>query len=168
AADFVYFGNLPEVSFTQRNEFIHELKKGDITIVLNLGAKDVERSKEQLKNLLEDVDILILNGHEFAELVKAPFKDIHFQENVVSWYIPYLKGKIVVVTLGEKGSFLYSGDTIYHERAVKVDKIIDTTGAGDAYTSAFISKYVKTRNLKDSMQEGALYAAKILSKVGAN
>lgn len=114
------------------------------------------------------IDILILNGHEFAELVKAPYKDIHFREDVVGWYIKPLKGKIIIITEGKKGSYVYLNGKVSHEKAIEIKKIIDSTGAGDGYSAGFISEYLKTKNIEKSMIKGSIYAARILTKLGAN
>ncbi len=164
----VYFGNLPDVSIGERERIMRFLKKNNILTVVNLGISDCRRSKEQLEGFLKYVDILIINGHEFSELVKAPYKDIHFSDNVIDWYIPHLSTKLVIITEGAKGSFGYFNGKVLHQIAVKVEKIVDTTGTGDGYTAAFIAEYHKSKNLSKAMDRGAKYAARILYKVGAN
>jgi sugar/nucleoside kinase (ribokinase family) len=72
------------------------------------------------------------------------------------------------VTEGSHGSYAYLNDIVYHEPIVHPQRIIDTTGAGDGYTAAFIAVYIKTHNIKKAMSAGSSYAAKILSKIGAN
>lgn len=164
----VYLGNLPNVSLTERSEVLHFFKKKGIKTVVNLGVKDCRKPLKELNHFLEGADVLILNGHEFSELVKAPYKDIHFKEHVVKWYIPSLLEKLVVITEGEKGSFAYLGNNLYRQPAERITKIIDTTGAGDGYTSAFIAEYFKSGNIEKSMDKGSKYAAKILQRIGAN
>lgn len=164
----VFMGSLPDVGVGERHELLKFFKKNDITTILNLGVKDCRRPKSQIDLLTKDVDIFILNGHEFAELVKAPYKDIHFKEHVVKWYIPGLVNRLVVITEGEKGSYAYYGKNIYCQHAEPIKKIADATGAGDGYTAAFIAEYFKTKNIQKAMEKGAHYAAKILQKIGAN
>ena len=164
----VYLGNLPEVSLTQRIKFLRFLKKHNIARIVNLGVFDCRRPKNQIKEILEEVDILIVNGHEFSELVKAQYADIHFYEDVISWYIPYLKEKIVVITDGEKGSYAYHQGKVFFQKALKPAKILDTTGAGDGFTAGFISEFLASKDLVKSLKKGALYASCILGKIGAN
>jgi len=164
----VYLGNLSEVSLTQRIKFLKFLKKHHIMRIVNLGVFDCRRPKNQIKEILEEVDILIVNGHEFSELVKAQYADIHFYEDVISWYIPYLKEKIVVITDGEKGSYAYYQGKVFFQKALKPAKILDTTGAGDGFTAGFISEFLASKDLIKSLKKGALYASYILGKIGAN
>lgn len=164
----VYLGNLPEVNLAEKLRVLQFLRKNSIVSVVNLGVSDCRRPKKELEGLLKHIDILIVNGHEFADLVKAPYQDIYFQEDVISHYIPSLRSQLIVVTEGEKGSFAYFQGKVYHEKAFPVEKIVDTTGAGDGYTAGFIAEYFHSQNIKKAMEGGAKYAAKILGKIGAN
>lgn len=164
----VYMGNLPDVPLAEKIEILSFLRKKNILTMVNFGVYDCRRPKEQLRKLFANIDILIINNHEFSEMVKAPVTDINFSDNIVKWYIPFLKETIVVVTAGKYGSYAYHLDNVYHEKACRVDHIIDTTGAGDAYCGGFISHYLKTKNIAESMKSGGKYAAKIISKIGAN
>lgn len=167
-AKFVYLGNLPVVALNEREKLLGIVRKNSVFVLVNLGVKDCRRAKEQLINFFAYSDIIIQNGHEFAEIVKAPYKDIHFKENIVRWYIPQLQDKIFIITEGEKGSYAYVKGYVYHQPAIKVQEIVDATGAGDGYTAGFIAEYFRSKNIEKAMEKGANYAAKILSKVGAN
>jgi sugar/nucleoside kinase (ribokinase family) len=164
----IYLGNLPDVSLTQRVKLLKFIGKHKITRVLNLGVIDCRKPKDQLKEILKETDILIINGYEFSEMVKAFHRDIHFQEDIISWYIPILFEKIVIITEGEKGSFGYYRGKVFYQRALKPAQIVDTTGAGDAYTAGFISEFLKSYDIEKSMKKGAIYASHILAKIGAN
>ncbi len=163
-----YLGNLPDVSLHERIALLRFFKHRKVMTVLNIGIKDCRRPKDQLFSLLNAADIIIVNGHEFAEIVKAPYKDIHFRENVIQWYIPYLNDQIIVVTEGAKGSYTYYNGKIYHQIAIRPERIVDTTGTGDGYCAGFIAGYLQSGNIAASMEKGAKYAAKILAKIGAN
>jgi len=163
-----YLGNLPDVSLTERTELLHFFKRKNIKTVVNLGVSDCRRPLAQLKNFLNATDILIVNGHEFAELAKAQYKDIHFKEQVIQWYTPFLADKIVVITEGEKGSYAYFENNVIHQPAEKVSKIIDSTGAGDGFSAAFIAEYLKTANVVKAMEKASQFAVKILQGIGAN
>jgi sugar/nucleoside kinase (ribokinase family) len=164
----IYLGNLPDVSLTKRIKFLKFIGKYKIIRILNLGVIDCRRPKPQLKEILNEIDILIVNGYEFSEMVKAPHQDIHFHEDVISWYIPSLFEKIVIITEGERGSFGYYRGKVFYQRALKLAQIVDTTGAGDAYTAGFISEFLKSYDIEKSMKKGAIYASHILAKIGAN
>lgn len=164
----VFIGNIPDSRLRIKEKLIFFFRKRNIPIFLNLGITDCRRSKHHIADLVRYVDVLIINGHEFAEMVKAPYQDIDFSEHVIRYYIPQLKDKLVIVTEGHKGSYGYLHDIVHHQPAIKPDNILDTTGAGDGYTAAFIATYIQSNDLRKSMLAGAKYAVKILAKIGAN
>ena len=58
--------------------------------------------------------------------------------------------KLFIITLGPEGSMAYDVDKTYFAPSLPVKKIIDTTGAGDAFAAAFTKKYLKTKNRHDN------------------
>lgn len=77
------------------------------------------------------------------------------------------RGKLFVVTLGERGSVaLGEGDRIVCP-AAPVAKVVDTTGAGDTFAAAFLSEYVVSRDVGRSLARGAEEAARTVQQVGA-
>lgn len=164
----VYMGNLQHVSLTEKCDLLHFFKKNNKKVIVNFGANDCRRDKEQLEQLLKPIDILIINGHEFADMVKVAYAEIDFSHDVIKKYIPYLSEKDIVLTLGEKGSYAYTQSSVIHQKAYPVTEIIDTTGAGDGFCAGFISGLIKTQSLSKAMDIGAKYASKIISQIGAN
>lgn len=167
-SDAVFFGNHPDVSLDEKIQIFKFLKEHHIMSFLNIGVLDCRRKKETLLPLLRKANIIIINGHEFADLVKAQYSDIHFGDDILNWYAPELKDQVVVVTDGAKGSYAYYQGTVYHQTAVKPHTIVDTTGAGDAFSAGFIAEYIRSFDIKKSLEKGSHYASKILSKIGAN
>ena len=164
----LYMGNIPDVSIYERTRFLTKAKKAGIKRFVNLGIKDCRLPKNAIRPFLEEVDVLIVNGHEFAELVKAPYDDIHFHEDVVSWYIPHLKETLVIVTEGKRGSYAYYRGHIHHQEALPIEHMVDATGAGDGFTAGFIAGFCQADDIRTAMKSGASYAVKILSRIGAN
>lgn len=76
-------------------------------------------------------------------------------------------GKLLIVTLGADGSRAFNGDKCFDCPAVPVDKVVDTTGAGDAYAAAFLAHYCHGGELIESMQYGAKVAADVVVKLGS-
>ena len=141
--------------------------KGEQTLTfVNLSALDCRRPIKDLTDFFDALDVLIINAHEYSELVKRPYEKIDFRKLEIR--LPYLKDRILIVTDAEKGSFGYSQGKIYFQEAVRPKKIVDTTGCGDAYTAGFITQYIKTKSVIPAMQKAAEYAAKKLGRIGAN
>lgn len=73
---------------------------------------------------------------------------------------------VFVATLGKDGSAAYHKGKKYICDAVKVNKVIDTTGCGDSYQGAFIVDYSLHKDIKNAMVKGAEAASVTLSFVG--
>lgn len=163
----VYMANLWRVPLDERKKILFHLAQKKILTIVNLGIADCRRTMEQVEALIQHVNILIVNTHEFAELVKKPFESINFKEDITLLY-SFLKTKILIVTDGKKGSYAYRDGGVLHEPAHSVEKVVDTTGAGDAFSAGFIVGYLKTNNIQSAMHLGSKHAVKIIQKIGAN
>ncbi len=163
----VYMANLWRVPLDERRRILSHLHQKKIITAVNLGIADCRRDLIQLKGLLHHVEILLVNTHEFAELVKKPFDSLKFKEDVTE-HFDFLKNKIVVVTDGKNGSYAYSEGNVFFESVHRVEKIVDTTGAGDAYSAGFLAGYLENKNIQHAMNLGSKLAAKVIQKIGAN
>jgi sugar/nucleoside kinase (ribokinase family) len=162
----VFMGNLPYVSVSERTKFMKGARSDSNTLALNFGSKECEQGAARIKGLIDTVDILFLNKYEFADLVGEKAESLKLGEN----QLLKLKSNLplLVVTDGQNGSHAYGPGGVFHEAAVKVTKVIDTTGAGDAFAAAFLVKYAETKDVQSSLSAGADHAAKIVTKIGAN
>jgi sugar/nucleoside kinase (ribokinase family) len=75
--------------------------------------------------------------------------------------------KLFIVTLGRLGSVVHYGGHRLECPAVPVEKVVDTTGAGDAFAAAFLSRYCHGATLEQSVQHAALTAAGVVSQQGS-
>lgn len=74
---------------------------------------------------------------------------------------------IICLTLGSKGVKLsQKGKGITQMPAIKIDKIIDSTGAGDAFWSGFLFAYIKEKQINDCLDIGLKLAALKLQNIG--
>lgn len=165
---YIYLANLPDVSFFEKFKLVKFLKTHEKTVIANFGVVDCRRPKEQIVNMLEHIDVLIVNAHEFADMVKTEYSRISFNKNVIQFYFPKHQDKVFIVTDGKKGSHGYVNRKVYHEKPIEPAEIVDSTGAGDGYSAGFIAEYMKSKDIEASMKSGAKYASKILAKIGAN
>lgn len=167
-AQVIYMANLSKVSWKERIDILKYAKEKGKQTIANLNVTDCRRSIAEIQDFLEYVDVFIINTHEFADIVKTNYKTIDFHSKITGKFAPFRENKLVVVTDGAKGSYAYYEGTVYHEKAVPDVTVIDSTGAGDAYTASFIVHYLKTGAIQSAMKSAAEYSTKILSKMGAN
>lgn len=74
--------------------------------------------------------------------------------------------KIIITTLGDKGSAIESKGIAYRIKATKPKKAIDPTGAGDAWRAGFLAGFDKGFDIKTCGQMGSVAASFALEKYG--
>jgi sugar/nucleoside kinase (ribokinase family) len=75
--------------------------------------------------------------------------------------------KLAVVTRSEKGCVVASKDGVTAVPAFPVDKIVDTTGAGDLFAAGFLFGLVRNAGFEAAARLGALAAAEVIQHIGA-
>ena len=75
--------------------------------------------------------------------------------------------KLFVVTLGADGSRAFYGHAQFGQDAMQVGKVVDTTGAGDAFAAAFLASYMRGADIPASLKRGATLAADVVQRLGA-
>jgi fructoselysine 6-kinase len=60
-----------------------------------------------------------------------------------------------VLTLGAEGSIAIKNGEMTRQQALPLDKVVDTTGCGDAFQAGFSAEYFKTRDIRKSLLSGA-------------
>jgi sugar/nucleoside kinase (ribokinase family) len=72
-----------------------------------------------------------------------------------------------VVTRSEKGCVVSSKDGVTAVPAFAVDKIVDTTGAGDLFAAGFLFGLARGAGYHTAGRLGALAAAEVIQHIGA-
>lgn len=106
------------------------------------------------------IDILFANEEELAAL--TGIEDFQTGFDQIAAQVP-----TVVVTRGAEGAHARSDGAYAHVPAQPIDKVVDTTGAGDLFASGFLFGFVRGRALEDCLTMGAICAAEIISHFGA-
>ena len=162
----VFMGNLPDISIPERAHLLNKVKSDENTIALNLGSKDCRRGLSAMRPLLDSADIIILNRYEFAELIKKDPEKLDLSKSHLAAI-----GRndcILIITDGSKGSHAYTAKDIFHQPPKKINKVIDTTGAGDAFSAGFLVRYHSTKDVQKSLEAGTHQASEVVSKIGAH
>jgi fructoselysine 6-kinase len=74
--------------------------------------------------------------------------------------------RLVLVTRGGEGSWVYDGQQLYHQEIVPT-QVIDTLGAGDAFAACFLVKWAAGETIPTAMQLAAQSAAENCTHFGA-
>jgi sugar/nucleoside kinase (ribokinase family) len=120
----------------------------------------VERHRAGLMGFIEgQVDLLFANESEILAL----FQTSDFDQAVEALR-PHVK--LAAVTRGEAGSVILSQGERLTVKAEPVEKIVDTTGAGDQYAAGFMFGLSRGRPLQHCGQLASLAAAEVISHYG--
>jgi fructokinase len=141
---------------------INIAKKNKIKIAMSLSdVFCVTRHKQDFSNLLKnDLDILIGNENEINELAN---------KNSLLDSINQLKelDKLIVITRSQNGSVVIKNNEVINCDSIKVEKILDLTGAGDLFAAGFLKEYLDKSEIIKCLKTGSMLASKIIQKIGA-
>ena len=113
---------------------------------------DVYRDFADMERFAPHVDFFMISGSE--ELLPK-FKELSDKYRC-----------LFNVSLAERGSVTYFNGQEFKVQAVKVERIIDTTGCGDSYHAGFVCSYMLENNIEKAMNVGSEIAAETLKHYG--
>lgn len=143
-------------------DIIDYAHKKNIQIAFNPGNSQLNLSKEVLQKMINKTNVLILNQEEAAILTENNFND----EDKIIEDLKKIHKRITVMTKGEKGVVVLDKGKIYSRDALPT-KVIDKTGAGDAFGAGFVSSLIKDSNIKKAIELGVKNSASCITKQGA-
>jgi adenosine kinase len=121
----------------------------------------VDRFREEFIDLINNsADLIFANEAEIKSLYETSELDIAIKKCQET-------NKVFAITLGDKGAKIIHKDKIIKIEPEKIDKLVDTTGAGDLFAAGFLSEYIRTQDLGSSGKLGVKMASIIIQQFGA-
>ncbi|MSR85002.1 carbohydrate kinase family protein [Candidatus Uhrbacteria bacterium] len=161
--------NTPWIYLTSLNGNLSSLKtifssakRKRTSVAWNPGHRELELGIKKLRPWLEHTSILILNREEAALLTEQSPRHL---ESIFKILQPFLFDALVI-TDGQRGAYVSNGKNILFAPALKA-KRINTTGAGDAFGSAFTAALIKERSIEDAVKIAMLNATGVITHMGA-
>ncbi len=156
-----YFCSMTGKSYKTLVKLAYFAEKKKINVLFNPSSYMIKNYN--LNPILRRTSVLIFNKDEAMMLTKMNGKDIKKMMQAI-----YKMGPDgIVVTDGKKTIYAYDGDMVYTWKPKKGKKIVETTGAGDAFGSGFLAGLIKTNNFRKALKLGNMNAEGCISKVGA-
>src|SRR5690606_7852876 len=112
---------------------------------------------DQLRSIISGAHILIVNAYEAEVLCKKTNQQIG---DLLRQF------EILVITHGPRGALIYNNGLVIEVPVFPVDKVLDPTGAGDAFRGGFLRGYAANLPLKLCGMMGSLCAAYVLEQTG--
>ncbi len=121
----------------------------------------VDRHRDEFLDLVADhIDVLFANEVEITSLYRVDSFDEALQQ---------VRGhcEIAALTRSGKGSVIVAGDEVHVVDAHPVERVVDTTGAGDLFAAGFLHGVTQGWGLARSARLGGLVAAEVIGHIGA-
>ena len=160
--EFLMLGNLtPSVQLS----VINQLRNRPKLIVMDTMNLWMDIALDDLKEVLQKVDVLMVNDSEARQLsgefslVKAAAK------------IRQMGPEYLIIKKGEHGALLFHGSKVFYAPALPLEDVFDPTGAGDTFAGGFIGHLAKTKdisfdNMKTAIIVGSAMASFCVEKFG--
>ncbi|MCJ2187550.1 adenosine kinase [Novosphingobium beihaiensis] len=133
-----------KVAFTPSETFVIDRHRADFLDLIDAGQ----------------IDVLFCNEHEMAALTgEADF------EAGIAALAPRIP--VLVVTRSADGAVAVANGVRSQVAAEPIDKVVDTTGAGDLFAAGFLFGHVRGKPVEDCLRMGAICASEIISHYGA-
>lgn len=161
SSEWVYLtslgGNMPLL----RDVFAQQ-KRQRFHLAWNPGNAELELGLKRLTPWLIQTDILIFNREEAAELAEVPPRDLE----AIIHHLGTFPRQALIVTDGQRGAYVHARGTIWYAPPLAA-KRMNTTGAGDAFGSAFVATAILTGDLEKSLRAAMLNAKGVITHMGA-
>lgn len=158
---WIYLASLVGKSFAVGEHLANYAQKTRTKLLFNPSLYVAQKGMKSLRSILLATSILVLNKEEAQALVGRKMTTTQLLTT-----LNYAGPETVVITDGEKMVYALDQGRIYSVLPPKV-KVIQTTGAGDAFASGLLAGVIKRWSFEDSLRLGLVNAASVLQDVGA-
>jgi sugar/nucleoside kinase (ribokinase family) len=163
-AEFLMLGNLmPKLQLS----VIKQLTKRPKLIVMDTMNFWMDIALDDLKEVLKEVDVLMVNDGEARQL-SGEFSLVKAAKKIME-----MGPKFLVIKKGEHGALLFHENHVFFAPALPLEEVFDPTGAGDTFAGGFIGHLAKTgdisfENMKTAIIVGSAMASFCVEKFGPN
>jgi len=146
-----------------------ECQQRNVKLAFVPGLNQLKQGVEPLKEILKRTEVLIFNDFEAGKLLGCEEKPRYSEEEIQKMLTGLCHSgvKMVVITKDVDGVQAFDGNLFYSYPAPEVEKVVDTTGAGDAFASGFVGALVKGQGLEKALELGTKNAGSVIQKFGA-
>ena len=162
-AEYLMLGNLaPALQLS----VIEQLRKRPKLVVLDTMNFWMETAMEDLKKVLQKVDVLLINDSEARQL-SGEYSIVKGAKSILK-----MGPQFLVIKKGEHGALLFHKNEAFFAPALPLEDVFDPTGAGDAFAGGFIghidhTKNISFENMKTAIIVGSAMASFCVEAFGA-
>lgn len=163
---WIYLTSLTGKSDDNLRKIESEIKKSNVKLAWNPGSVQLKKGYSGLKDLLKITNILILNKEEAETLVCSKNKKLSCALGDIASEIKSWGPEVVVVTDSANGAQVAFDGELVKVKAYPT-KVVETTGAGDAFGSTFVAGLIMGLDHEKSLKLASINSASVVSYFGA-
>ncbi len=133
--------------------------------VFDINLRQHYYGKEVITESLKRADVLKINDEEI-DVISELFGLKGVQEDACRELVSEFGLKFVILTKGADGSSVVTADEVVFRPSEKVE-VVDTVGAGDAFTAAFVVNYLRGESLAECQKAATETAGYVCARKGA-
>lgn len=161
---WIYLSSLSSNSLSYHEEILNYLQTHpEVSFAIQPGTFQIRLGLEKLKELYKRTNVYFSNKVEAQRVLESKEENIDY----LLKEIYNLGPKLVVITDGIKGSYSFDGEEILFMKSFyKESETLESTGAGDAYSGAFISALIYGKTVKEALVWGTINSKSVVQYVG--
>ncbi len=160
-SDWVYYTSVGEGHEKMNKQVIAHVKKTGAKLGYNPGTYQFLAGKKEVQAVCAVTHVLFVNIEEAGRIVGKK-KDIKAYHRALH----KLGVKIVVITDGPNGSFVYDGETHWQMGIYSNIPVVERTGAGDSFAVGFITSLMDGREVPEAMMYGSMNSSSVIQAIG--
>jgi len=163
----VYHGSLALRTKSSKEALDALLQKTNAPVFLDLNLREPWWEMSLLEHILQRATWVKLNDEELCEVTRQTLSDGPELQVYAKELFADCQLERLIVTRGAQGAFVLSKDGIVEGQPVPVKNIVDTVGAGDAFSAVTIAGILQGWSITETLNKALKFAAKICQQQGA-
>jgi len=161
-AKWFYIAGLSGASSKVFKPLVEFAAQNKIKIAVNPSHDQITRDLENLKSLLNKIDIFIINQEEASLVAGVDYKN---EQKLFKKFDELVPG-IAIMSKGPQGVAVSGGEKIY-TAGIPDSGYVDRTGSGDAFGSGFVATIIDGGTIEQAIQFGTANATSTIQSIGA-
>jgi len=166
---WIFIGDISSGWENNFDRIIEAAGNNGLDLAINPREKAIHDNVAKVIEAIKHSKILFVNKDEAIEIVlgfRSESREKLDDEIFLIKSLAELGPKIIVVTDGKRGAWAGDGGIISYV-GPQNRKPVETTGAGDAFTSAFLAAHLKGKNIEEALKWGSANAGKVVGFYGS-